>query len=159
MEAQLHYRGRAISGDEIRFIRDLIARHPQTSRWRLSKLLCEAWDWRHANGSLRDVYARGFMLFLHRGGYIELPARKKAPRAHPGRRRRPATDMLLDRRTIRGTLSELGALRFRQVRRGDEEPLFDGLIESDHYLGYSRPVGEHLKYLIYAGDRPVACMA
>ena len=159
MEEQLRYRGRPISGDEIRFIRDLIARHPQASRWRLSKLLCEAWDWRHVNGSLRDVYARGFMLFLYRGGHIELPARKKAPREHPGRRRRPATDMLLDRRPIRGTLRELGALTFRQVRRDGEEPLFDGLVESDHYLGYSQPVGEHLKYLIYSGDRPVACLA
>ncbi|MSU51414.1 MAG: DUF4338 domain-containing protein, partial [Opitutus sp.] len=26
-------------------------------------------------------------------------------------------------------------------------------------VGYSRPVGEHLKYLILAGDRPVACLA
>ena len=159
MEEQLRYRGRPINRDEVRFIRDLITRHPQASRWRLSKLLSEAWDWRHANGSLRDVYARGFMLFLHRGGHIELPARKKAPRKHPGGRRRPATDILLDRRAVRGGLSELGALSFRQVRRRGEESLFDGLIESHHYLGYSRPVGEHLKYLIYAGERPVACMA
>jgi hypothetical protein len=28
-----------------------------------------------------------------------------------------------------------------------------------HYLGYSQPVGEHLKYLIWAQGRPVACLA
>jgi hypothetical protein len=159
MDAQAVYRGRTLSAEQIWFIRDLIARHPQASRWRLSKLLCEAWDWRHANGTLRDVYARGFMLALHRGGHVELPARKKAPREHPGRRRQPATDILVDRRPIGAALSELGPLSFRQVRRRGEEPLFDGLIESHHYLGYTQPVGEHLKYLVYAGERPVACLA
>jgi len=159
MKEHISYRGRLVSQDEIRFLRELIAEHPQASRWRLSKHLCEAWGWRYANGSLRDVYARGFMLALHRGGHIELPARKKAPRKHPAKRRRPSTDILLDRQPIRGTLSELGALSFRQVRRCVEEPLFDGLLETYHYLGYSQPVGKHLKYLIYAGDRPVACLA
>ena len=159
MEEQISYRGRVISTEQIESIRDLIAHHPQASRWRLSKLLCEAWDWRHANGSLRDVYARGFMLYLHRGGHIELPARKRAPREHPGRRRKPTTDILLDRHPMRAALRELESLSFRQVRRHGEEPIFDGLIESHHYLGYSHPVGEHLKYLIYAGDRPVACLA
>jgi hypothetical protein len=159
MDEPIRYRGRAISAEELGFIRDLIAQHPQASRWRLSKLLCEAWGWRHANGTLRDVYARGFMLALHRGGHVELPARKRAPREHPGRRRQPATDILVDRRPIGAALSELGSLSFRQVRRRGDEPLFDGLIESHHYLGYTQPVGEHLKYLVYAGDRPVACLA
>lgn len=156
--------------DEVRFIRNLIAQHPQASRWRLSKLLCEAWNWVYANGSLRDMYARGLMLELHRGGHIELPARKKAPSKHPGRRRRPATDMLVDRRPICGALSDLGPLSFRQVRRCAEEPVFDGLIELHHYLGYTKPVGKHLKFVVYTGDlsavpgtaqagRPVACLA
>jgi hypothetical protein len=99
------------------------------------------------------------MLALHRGGHITLPERKKAPRKYPGRRRQRATDILVDRRPIQGPLSELGELSFRQVRRLGEEPVFDGLIESHHYLGYTQPVGEHLKYLVYAADRPVACLA
>ncbi|MCK5804249.1 MAG: hypothetical protein KAI66_15535, partial [Lentisphaeria bacterium] len=64
MKEPISYHGRTIGHDEVRFIRDLIAGNPQASRWRLSKLLCEAWDWRHANGTLRDVYCRGFMLWL-----------------------------------------------------------------------------------------------
>jgi hypothetical protein len=45
------------------------------------------------------------------------------------------------------------------VRRTADEPLFNSLIETHHYLGYVQPVGEHLKYLIYAQGRPIACMA
>jgi len=158
MKEPISYHGRTIGRDDVRFIRDLIARNPQASRWRLSKLLCEAWDWRHANGTLRDVYCRGFMLWLHRGGQIELPLRKQAPRKHPGRRRKPATDILLDRSPIHESLSVLPSVTFRQVRRSAEDPIFNGLIEAHHYLGYTQQVGEHLKYLVYAGDRPVACM-
>jgi len=45
------------------------------------------------------------------------------------------------------------------VRRTAEEPLFNALIETHHYLGYTQPVGEHLKFLVFAGERPVACFA
>ena len=40
-----------------------------------------------------------------------------------------------------------------------EEPLFNSLMEEHHYLGYEQPVGEHLKYLVWAQGRPVACLA
>lgn len=160
MEAEaLSYRGRTISSEEILFIRDLIESHPQASRWRLSRLLCEAWDWRHANGVLCDVLCRGLMLYLHRGGHIRLPDRKMAPRKHPGKRRKPATDILLDESPIGESLALLRPLEIRQVRRTSWEPLFDGLIERDHYLGYSHVVGEHLKYMVFREDRPVACLA
>ena len=32
-----------------------------------------------------------------------------------------------------------------------------GLIEEHHYLGYTQPVGEHLKFLVLSHERPVAC--
>ena len=33
------------------------------------------------------------------------------------------------------------------------------MIEHHHYLGYEQPVGEHLKYVVWAKGRPIACMA
>ncbi len=50
-------------------------------------------------------------------------------------------------------------LTFRQVRRPAEEATFNGLIQAHHYLGYTQPVGEHLKYLVYAQERLLACLA
>src|SRR5690349_7448088 len=32
-------------------------------------------------------------------------------------------------------------------------------MEAHHYLAYTQPVGEHLKYLLCARGRPIACMA
>jgi hypothetical protein len=56
-------------------------------------------------------------------------------------------------------LPEVQPLTFRQVRRSGEEAIVNGLIEEYHYLGYTQPVGEHLKYLISSGERVLACMA
>jgi hypothetical protein len=66
---------------------------------------------------------------------------------------------LIDRTGMCTSLRELGPVRFAQVRGGSQERLFNGLIEMHHYLGYVHPVGEHLKYLVYAAERPVACFA
>ncbi len=56
------------------------------------------------------------------------------------------------------SLAELRPLEIRQVRRSAEEGLFNGLLAQYHYLGYQQPVGAHLKYLVWAQERPVACL-
>ena len=67
--------------------------------------------------------------------------------------------MLIDTTPIEQPLAALGPLGFHQVRRTPNEALFNSLLAQYHYLGYQQPVGEHLKYLVVAGDRPVACFA
>jgi hypothetical protein len=158
METLLRYRGRPVTADDIQQIRELIDAHPRESRRRLSQRLCEAWGWRQANGALRDMVARGLMLALSRAGYIELPAVKWRPPNPLSVRARPGL-IEVQRAPISGKLHDLGELVFRQVRRTGEERSFNGLLESDHYLGYSQPVGEQLKFMVYAGERPVALFA
>jgi len=158
MEATLRYRGRSIGEADVAFIRQLIAEHPTSSRRALSKTLCEAWGWVQPNGVLRDMVCRGLMLELHRQGRIELPPVRRRPPNNIVRRKAPRR-VEVDARPLRGPLRALRPLEFRQVRRTPEEPLFGALIEQYHYLGYTQPVGEHLKYIIYNGSRPVACFA
>jgi len=122
----------------------------------LSKKLCEAWGWTQPNGTPRDLVCRSLMLELHREGHIELPPRRCSPPNNLSRRKKP-DPVELDRSPIRADLGSLGALVIRQVRRTAEEPLLNGLIEMHHYLGYTQPVGEHLKHLVYADGRPIAC--
>ena len=70
---EFQYRGRKISQEDILDIRALIECHPNESRRTLSAKLCENWQWRQANGALRDMVCRGLLLMLHRAGEIELP--------------------------------------------------------------------------------------
>jgi Domain of unknown function (DUF4338) len=157
-ETIFRYRGRVVTAADVEFIRDLIAKHPGVSRRGLSVKLCEALDWRQANGAFRDMVCRGLMLSLHRLGHIELPAVAK-PRANPFLKRASPVLIDVDRSPIEGALGELPALTVRQVRRSAQERLFNSLMHQHHYLGYSQPVGEHLKFMVYAGERPVALFA
>ena len=159
MSEVLCYRGRKITEAEVADLRRIIAEHPAASRWRLSKLVCEAWNWRQANGALRDMVCRGLMLALARAGHLELPALRQTNPRPRERRGPPRTDFLIDQSPITGPLPALLPLKIELVRRTAEEPLFNGLIHRYHYLGYTQPVGEQLKYLVYAQDRPVACLA
>src|SRR3569833_914046 len=158
METLLRYRGRSVTVADVRFVNELIARHPGESRRRLSGRLCEAWNWRQANGSLRDMVARGLMLALWRAGHIELPQIRQRPCNPLAARLRPLP-VEVDREPLCASLRDLGPQQNQQVRRTSEEGLFNSLLQQHHYLGYTQPVGEHLKFTVYAGTRPVALFA
>jgi Domain of unknown function (DUF4338) len=157
----LRFRGLSVGEAEIAFVRDLIAAHPQASRRRLSALLCEAWNWRQPNGQLKDMLCRSLMLLLHRQGHITLPAKRKETINNVvARRTRPTQPTLpLEMPALAMSLKELGPVEILSVRRTAREDLFEQLMREHHYLGYTQPVGEHLKYVIYARGQLVAAMA
>ena len=158
-EVLLSFRGRQIRAADVAFLRELIAQNPALSRRRLSVKVCEAWQWVQPNGQLRDMVCRGLLLALHRAGHLALPAKRCAPPNNAIAHRRVAPSGTYDTTPLAGALASLGPLTIRLVRRTDDETLFAQLLRDHHYLGYSRPVGEHLKYLVVAGERPVACLA
>lgn len=159
MNEVFRYRNRSLSAEDIIDLRALIAQNPKASRRKLSALVCEAWGWRQSNGALCDMLCRSMMLALHRGGHIELPEKKFSPRNNAARHRKVATDFLIDQSPVECQFAELPRITIRQVRRTAEEALFNGLMEKYHYLGYTHPVGEQLKQMVFAGDRPVACLS
>ena len=158
MDMVLRYRGRVIRESDLAVIRELIEQHPTASRRRLSQELCAIWNWVQPNGATCDMICRGLMLALERAGHIALPPAKSKPVNPLVSRPRPPW-MEIDTTPIESGLRDLGPLQFRLVRRTSEEPLFNSLIEHHHYLRYTHPVGEQVKYMIFAGERPVACLA
>lgn len=159
-DTPVRYRGRVFDSAAIRGIQEWIAARPGISRRRLSWELCEAWDWRQPNGHPCDMVCRGLLLQLHRSGRIVLPAPRLTAVNNVIRHRSPAHLAVLPvGEPIMGLLAALQPLEFRQVRRSADEALVDGLIAGYHFLGYTRPVGEHLKFLVCSQGRPVACMA
>lgn len=162
MSRDYRYRGRVITPDDIASIRRLIADNPSSSRRRLSEKLCEVWQWKQTNGALRAMVCRGLLLMLHRAGEIELPPIRFRT-LNPFLLREAPAPMLIDMSPIDGALTALRPVELQQVRRTADEPLFNSLMEHHHYLAYEQPVGEHLKYLVWAHSegkpRPVACLA
>src|SRR5450631_4924439 len=138
---ELRYRGREIRQEDILYIRALIEQYPNESRRKLSVMLCEAWQWRQANGALRDMVCRGMLLMLDRAGQIALPP-VSYMRHNPLAKRARPDPARIDATPIEERLRSLQPLEVEQVRRTSKEPLFNSLMEEHHYLGYQQPVGE-----------------
>src|SRR6267154_3181806 len=109
------YRGREITQDDILYICSLIKRYPNESRRKLSTRLCEAWQWRQANGALRDMVCRGLLLMLERAGQITLPPVSYVRHNPLARRVRPEPARI-DATPVVDRLHNLMPLGFEQVR-------------------------------------------
>jgi hypothetical protein len=155
----LRYRGQEIRAEDAAFVQRLITENPGWSRRRLSVELCRAWNWIQPNGALRDMVCRSLLLQLHRKQLIALPAKRFSPPNNVVARAAPAPSLPRWEQPRLCSLGQLGPLEIQQVRRTAEESLFGQLMQAHHYLRYTQPVGEHLKYLVWAGGDPVAALA
>lgn len=139
--------GRRIEPAELGELRELVANHPEWSRYRLSRELCRRWDWRTSTGQWKDMAARTLMRKMAHRGWIQLPARRGlSPNRHrlvpPPPRSWPATP-------ITGRLSEVGPLRIAEVSaQADGRAEVRAALVQFHYLGYRLPVGETLQYVV-----------
>ncbi len=156
MGIEVRYRGRVYTEREIEEVREIIACNPGASRFFLSQELCRFWNWTQPNGTLKDMVCRGLMLVLDREGLIALPERK---RELPwlSRQRAQPPQVELDEAVVAGPVASL-TLDFVMVRRTPQERLYQSLVHHYHYLGYTRPVGEHLEYVVFWQGRPLACL-
>ena len=157
METNLCIQGRSLSPRDIRSIRRLITQNPGWSRWKLSRELCGIWDWRNAKGQLKDIACRSLLRKLDERRYITLPP-PVCPSPHRnGKRHIPDIEHSSD--PISGTLVDLHPIQLLDARSSpSHEQLFHCLLKRYHYLSFSFPIGENLKYLAFAADgRPLAC--
>ena len=150
--------GRELHTEDIRLIRDLMVEHPEWCRTRLSEELCHRWDWRNAQGRLKDMACRTLLLKLERADLIELPPRR-GPSSN-GLRNRNVPFVAHVSEPIHCPLRDLRPLSVSVVEPGSQElGLFNCLLSRYHYLGHRNTVGENIRYL--ARDRvarPLGCV-
>ena len=158
MDNRLIIQGRQIGPAELEQVRGLLAAHPDWSRYRLSRELCQVWNWRNPVGQIKDMAARSLLLKLEERGLVALPARRcLSPNRMRHKQIRPlqhSTDL------ITGSLSELQPLQIQELSRQPEaQPVFDSLLHQYHYLGYTSAVVQNLKYLVRDRQgRDLACV-
>lgn len=142
MDERIRYQGWWFGGKEIDEIREIIATHPDKSRWFLSREICRQWVRTQPNGVLKDMVCRGLWLRLASGGFIQLPpCRRKTPYFLANRKK--SLPVQIDQSPLQGILSEFKPIELVPVRRTPLEGLYRGLIGQYHYLGYTRPVGAY----------------
>jgi hypothetical protein len=73
MEADFICQGRRVSAAELDWLRSTVATQQGWSRKRLARELCQRWQWRTAQGRLKDFAARSLLLKLKARGLLSLP--------------------------------------------------------------------------------------
>ncbi len=151
---ELVIRKRKITPRDLDFIQAVVYKHWDKGRTQISKILCTEWNWVQPNGRLKDMACREVLLTLHRKGLLNYPQALQSS----NNTKRAAPKIQIDEIPINCDLADLEPVRVEMVRHTDLEPLYNSLVDQHHYLGYVQIVGNHLKYMAFAGDTPVACI-
>jgi hypothetical protein len=149
-------RKRTITSADIDFIQNIIYQNWDKGRTQISKILCQEWNWVQPNGRLKDMACREILLTLYRKGLISYP-----PGLHDGnnkKRNQSIPFVSTDSTPLIAKLSDLEPVELKLVRSTNLETLYNSLVQEHHYLGFRQIVGNHLKYMAYIGERPVACI-
>jgi hypothetical protein len=149
------YSGREFPPDEIARIRHLIESQPGITRQQLSYRVCEQFDWRKPDGSLKDMSARVALLRMHREGLIELPAPRH--KVNPCRSFARRTSGAEPGALLKVAVKALRDLRLEQVQRGSSA-LWNEYVDRYHYLGYKPLPGAQLRYFALAGEQVVGLL-
>lgn len=150
--------GRLVTPVELGEIRSLLAAHPDWNRTRISRELCQRWDWRTETGRPKDMACRSLLLKLEARGWVQLPSRQR-PSVNDRRNRQPV-QIDLDQDVLDSDLASLLPLRIDLVAPGSsQDALFRALLQRHHYLGLRNRVGENIGYLVGSRTgRPVAAL-
>lgn len=157
MDSTLYLQGRAVSDQDLLWLRDLREVHSRWSRKRLARELCLHWNWRDDCGRLKDFAARSLLLKLQALGHLTLPPlrlehRSARPPPSPPPHWQPPAPWT-------APLEELAPVTVRLVQPGtDLARTWAFYLHAYHYLGL-RVVGENLGYFARdAGGRDLACL-
>jgi hypothetical protein len=147
-----------LSRHQLDWLRGWVSDNSHWSRKRLSRELCEQWDWRNGRGQLKDFAARSLLEKLEARGLLVLPP-LQSQRSHPRPKANlpPVIDWSTD--SIGGPLWALEPLQWILPAPGSPEARrFAAYLRSYHYLGL-RLVGENMQYLVRDQlGRDLACL-
>ncbi len=156
MDWPIKIQGRLITEADVNTIRLLIHENLQWNRTRLSRELCRLWHWQRPDGQIKDMACRELLRKLESRKLITLP-----PRQGTGSKKAPIIDsVVFDKTPVSALLSDIQPIKMLNARDCPKlENTFNYILKEYHYLGFSRTVGQNMKYLITgANDQIPGCL-
>ena len=150
--------GRCLNSSDIEMISSLIKDNPSWHRTKLSKEICELWNWKRSSGGLKDMACRTMLLKLEARKLLKLPEYKKANARHS--RKKKIEPILHSTSPIETSIDELYPIQIKEVNHSKYyEDFFDFMLFEYHYLSFKTTVGESMKYFVSDKDeRPLGCV-
>jgi len=152
----MKYCGREFTDTELAGIRRLLVEDPKTTRWALSRLLCETLGWRKPDGGLKDMSCRVALLRMQEHGLLLLPppCRKNGN----GKRHVRRTPHAEPQPLICTPVGDLRDLRLEIVAGKRDSLLWNEYVDRYHYLGYQPLPGAQMRYFARAEGRILALL-
>ena len=140
--------GRTISSQEIAQIQETVELFPRLSLKELTATICEHLGWYTAAGNLKEDACAKLLSKLQAAGLLKLPRKQQShgnQRASESMNFTPQTDPQSE---LSGSLKDLGAIKLQVVNTKQSLKLCNEYLQRYHPLGYKKPFGYPLRYLI-----------
>ncbi|RQV94087.1 MAG: DUF4338 domain-containing protein [Calditrichaeota bacterium] len=147
-------RNKIITAQTLDQIHQSIQDNWERGRSYISYVLCEQWDWRQANGHLKEMACRELLLRLERMNLIVLPPRICSKNNRIKKQSIPSTLIL---KPVTGRIDAFKRIDFELADTTAKRRYWNSLIDRYHYLGCKHIVGSCLKYLVYL-DGQIVCL-
>jgi hypothetical protein len=159
MNEAITCQGRLLQPADICWLRDVVQKHPNWSRHKITKHICSHWGWQTHSGQLKTFAARSMIDKLEQRGLIDLPAIRVAYRRKP---RPPFPEGFTAPKLtpVKTSLKKLTPLSFLVTAPNSYKDNCVGYyLNRHHYLGFNRTVGENIKYLVRdKSGQDIACL-
>ena len=157
-EGKWKFSGRTFSETEVECIRTVIDEDTSSARTVIARVSCEQLGWYRADGTPKTASMYKVLRAMEAAGLIELPPPRSTrasvrmkPIEHTSR-----TDARESILAPAGVLAE--RMRVEIAENDAQKSLWNEYVDRYHYLGYTPLAGAQLKYLVYAGEQPLALL-
>ncbi len=147
-------RGRHFTHRQLQLVDHIVRRYSSEGRTKISERVCKALRWKQPNGRLKDMACREVLRRLEAFGCFALPPGRTQGAAWPQRK---IAQAYADN-TTPVTSIDFRALDVVRVQTARQRHLWNQLVDEFHYLHSSRLIGRQVKYIVYSGTRPLACL-
>ncbi|MCP4285606.1 MAG: IS4 family transposase, partial [Gammaproteobacteria bacterium] len=155
------FAGKRFNRKQLVQIQQTVNDYSHLSLRELGHTLCEHLNWVTPGGNHRIQSCLNALQEMQRAGLFQLP--EKQPRPNKTTQKpiswsnRTAPGSAID-----GTLDQFSAITVELLTEQEAKSRFNEYIDRYHYLGYQRPIGNHLRYFIIAqdtqGERLLGCL-
>ncbi len=132
----------------LRIIREIIAGDPQLTRKEISRRVCDRLDWHDLQGKRKEMGAAVALQKFDQKGWIQLPPRRKCGRVSGITQAVLPDDFEVPDYSIECSVHQLGKIDLEPVSTVADSRLWNGLISTYHYQGYTPLCGAQIRYLI-----------
>jgi Domain of unknown function (DUF4338) len=139
----LRYCGREFSNAELERIRFLAAK-PKMTRQKLSKQVCQEFQWHKLDGGLKDMSCRVALLRMQKDSLVQLPP--PLLRGNNNKRVIVKTEKTELQTLLLTSANELRKVRLEMVLTKNDAKLWNEYIDRYHYLGHKTLPGAQLRY-------------